>query len=189
MKRPARHWKRRVSAALGVIVLADLVLVGVMVRSGAQPTTLREERDRLAMQFRRLSEDVVKAQAIRSNLPEVARQCENFFAQQFLEANRGYSVVLTDFTRLAQQAGLEVQRIGFRQNSVDERGLTEVRIEVNVEGDYPALVRFINGLERSEHFYLMNSLALASSTAGRIKLTLEVKTYFRNAPPQAAAGG
>ncbi|MCL6481584.1 MAG: type 4a pilus biogenesis protein PilO [Firmicutes bacterium] len=189
MKRPARHWKRRVRVTLGLIVLADLVLAGLVIRSGAQPTALREERDRLAMQFRQLSDDVVRAQAVRSNLPKVAQQCANFFEQQFLDASRGYSAVLTDFTRLAQRAGLEIQRIGFRQDSVDKRQLTEVRIEVNVEGDYPALVRFINGLERSEHFYLMNSLALASSTAGRIKLTLEVKTYFRNALPQAVVGG
>ncbi len=188
MNRNSRQWKKWLRATLGAILLADLVLAVMVIRAGAQPTALREERDRLALEFRRLSDDVVKAQAIRSNLPEIARQCDTFFEEQFLEAGTGYSTVTADFTRLSQRAGLAVQRIGFRQSEVEERSLTEVRIEAVVEGDYPALVRFINGLERSEHFYLMNSLALASSAAGRIKLTLELRTFFRNGPPQPAVG-
>jgi Tfp pilus assembly protein PilO len=189
MNRSSRQWKKWVQIALGVILLADLALAVIVIRAGAQPAALREERDRLAREFRRMSEDVLKAEAIRSRLPEIARQCDAFFAEEFLDARTGYSAVIADFTRIAQRAGLAVQRIGFRQSEVEARSLTEVSIEAIVEGDYSALVRFINGLERSEHFYLMNSLALASSAAGRIKLTLELKTYFRNGLPESAAGG
>jgi hypothetical protein len=49
-----------------------------------------------------------------------------------------------------------------------------------MQGAYPSLVSFINGLERSKSFYLLDSLSLDSSTDGLLKLNLELRTYFRS---------
>jgi hypothetical protein len=49
-----------------------------------------------------------------------------------------------------------------------------------VNGDYPSVVRFINGLERSNNFYVLDGLQLAESTAGNVKLNLRLRTYFRS---------
>jgi hypothetical protein len=47
------------------------------------------------------------------------------------------------------------------------------------------VVRFINGLEHSGNFYVLDGLALAGSGSGsvgdmRLKLNLQLRTYFRS---------
>jgi len=49
-----------------------------------------------------------------------------------------------------------------------------------VEGDYANVINFINGLERSNNFYVLDGLSLASSTAGNLRLNLQLRTYFRS---------
>mgnify|MGYP001608520988 FL=1 len=66
-----------------------------------------------------------------------------------------------------------------KERPLETRGVTEVTVSATVEGDYVSVVRFINGLERSDNFYLLDSLGLASSTGGSIKLNLQLRTYFR----------
>ena len=54
-------------------------------------------------------------------------------------------------------------------------------MSATVEGAYPGLVKFINGLERSQNFYLLDSLALASGMGGTgVRLNLQLRTYFRS---------
>jgi hypothetical protein len=55
----------------------------------------------------------------------------------------------------------------------------QIDIATAVEGDYESLVSFLNKLEHSDHFYVLDSLALASSSAGKLRLNLQLRTYFR----------
>jgi hypothetical protein len=55
----------------------------------------------------------------------------------------------------------------------------EVDIATAVEGDYDSLVQFLNKLEHSENFYVLDSLALASSSLGKLRLNVQLRTYFR----------
>ena len=55
----------------------------------------------------------------------------------------------------------------------------EVDISTAIEGDYDSLIQFLDKLEHSENFYVLDSLALASSTAGKLRLNLQLRTYFR----------
>ena len=57
--------------------------------------------------------------------------------------------------------------------------MTLVTVLDSVDGDYPAIIQFINGLERSKYFYLLNNLQLDTSNLGGIRLRLELRTYFR----------
>ena len=47
------------------------------------------------------------------------------------------------------------------------------------EADYPAVIQFINGLERSKYFYLLDDLQLGSASSGAIRLQIGLHTYFR----------
>ncbi len=50
-----------------------------------------------------------------------------------------------------------------------------------VEGDYNGLIKLINGLERSNNFYVLENLALSAGSSGNnLKLSLSLRTYFRS---------
>ena len=46
-------------------------------------------------------------------------------------------------------------------------------------GDYLQLVRFVNGLEREQMFFLVDSVGLAGDQAGLVKLQLKLETYLK----------
>jgi hypothetical protein len=76
--------------------------------------------------------------------------------------------------------------VNFHRKELSTRGLSEVALEATISGDYRSVVRFLNGLQRSENVYTVDSLALASESqsqgvAGAIRVTLHVRAFFRAA--------
>jgi len=180
MKLTWRQWKIWVGAALGLVLGADLALAGFLWRASyEQPEALRRERDRLALQAKKLHADVERGDRIRASLPDAGRQCDAFYLQSFLDSTTGYSRIEADLGDIAAKSGVKISGHTFRQKSVKDRGVTEIQISMDLDAEYPAVFAFINGLERSKNFYLLDSLHLTSATTGGLRLDLDLHTYFR----------
>lgn len=175
------NWRRWVRWTLGVVLSLDLLLVLVAWRTaGGDEQAQKVELERLRQYHRRVGADVRRAEEIRQALPDVREDCDRFVREQFLEAAPGYSTVVADLGEIAGRAGLKAANVTFKQRDLANRGVVQVEVTASVEGDYASLVRFINGLERSENFYLLDALNLASGVGGGIKLNLQLRSYFRS---------
>jgi Tfp pilus assembly protein PilO len=173
-------WKKWTGAALALLLVADIALAFLLWRSSSiGPVEMRAQRDDLALQARLLKADVERGEKIRASLPQVGKDCEDFYQRSFLSASTGYSSVETDLGAIAAKAGLKTSGFAFTQHDVKDRGVTEMTITTSVDGNYESVIQFINGLERSRNFYLLNNLSLTSATSGEVKLQLELQTYFR----------
>lgn len=126
-----------------------------------------------------LRADVERGEKIRASLPQVRSDCDAFYRESFLNAASGYSSIQSDMDAIAAKAGVRTSGLTFAQKAIEGRGVTEISIKTDVEADYPSLIRFINNIERSGNFYLLDDLHLASATAGEIKLNISLHTYFR----------
>lgn len=180
MSRSSQRRKNLVRWALGVLLAIDLALVLVNWHAAASPQARANQLQRLRAQHDSLAAGVRRAAAIRKRLPEVQREYEEFFAKQLRPASGGYSSIVADLGAIANQAGLRTGAVTFRQRDLANRGLVEVAVVTTVEGDYPSLVSFLNGLQRSDNFYLLDDLSLASNAGGSLKLNLQLRTYFRS---------
>lgn len=173
-------WKKWVAAGLGVLLLADVALAVFLWQSGQQgEQAMRTERDHLAITAKLLSADVRRAQKIRASLPQVGQDCTNFYEETFPSSSVGYSSIESDLDSIASHAGLQTGGVSFKPKNLPDRGVTELEITAQVNGDYAAIIRFINGLEVSKNFYLLNDLSLDSASTGGIRLQLKLHTYFR----------
>ena len=180
MKLTWQGWKTGVGAALGLVLLLDLVLAGYLWHaSSEQPETLRMQRDALALQAKKLHADVERGNKIRASLPEAGKQCDAFYQQSFLDSSTGYSRVEADLGEIASKSGVKISGYTFKQKDVKDRGVTEIHLTMNLDAEYPAIIQFVSGIERSKNFYLLDSLHLTSATTGGIRLDLDLHTYFR----------
>jgi Tfp pilus assembly protein PilO len=176
----SRQWKKWVRIALAVVLAADALLVYANYSStdaaarsaAAQLKGLREEHGLMKA-------DVERVSGIRNRLSEVQRDADKFYAHEFLPEGTGYSAIIADLSKISKASGLGTRNVEFKERKLEARGVTEVTVSATVEGQYVSLVHFINGLERSSNFYLLDSLTLTSATAGNIKLNLQLRTYFR----------
>jgi Tfp pilus assembly protein PilO len=174
-------WKKWSRWGLVILFVLDLALVVIDRRAGqADAQQQRGEAHRLQQQQGLLAKDVARGEAIRAHVPEIGGEGQRFYQEELLPASVGYSAVVADLGELAGQAGLRTSGVQFEQKAIPNRGVTEIHISTGVEGNYASLIQFINGLERSKNFYLLDNLSLASASSGTIRLNLSLRTYFRS---------
>ncbi len=146
-------WKIGVGVALAIVLALDIGLASYLFHmSSEQPLTLKVERDRLELQAKKLHADVSRGEQIRASLPQAGKDCDNFYQQSFLESSTGYSRIESDLGEIAGKSGVRISDYTFKQKDVKDRGVTEIQITAALDADYPAVIQFINGLERSEEF-------------------------------------
>jgi hypothetical protein len=171
--------KKIVRWGLGIILALDVFLAAVNFRLGQSPRIAPDEIKRLDMLEKSYRADNARLDKFRVELPADEKQWDEFFMTHFRPAGAGYSAVSEDLGQLSHSAGLRTDTITFHQHNPDARGLIEVEIATAVEGDYASLVNFLDKLEHSDHFYVLDGLALASSSAGKVRLNIQLRTYFR----------
>jgi Tfp pilus assembly protein PilO len=172
--------KNAIRALIGLILLADIALIGWNWELASSPSApsnevriLRNRRDVMAADIRR-------AEAIRLGLPAVETETTSFMQKDLHPTGAWSSTISNDLGALAKDSGLQITATHFRQKNIEKRGVDEITITITMQGAYPSLVSFINALERSNSFYLLDSLSLDSSSEGTLKLNLELRTYFRS---------
>jgi hypothetical protein len=179
MKPIVLHRNNVVRVLLAVILIADAVLIGVQWKLNGSPHVQPSELNRLGMMEKQYRADNTRLERFKAELPADEKQWDEFFTTHFHPAGAGYSAISEDLGDLSRTAGLRSDTISFHQHSPDARGLMQVDIATAVEGDYDNLVQFLNKLEHSDNFYVLDSLTLASSSLGKLRLNVQLRTYFR----------
>jgi Tfp pilus assembly protein PilO len=79
-----------------------------------------------------------------------------------------------------------MEDVKFHEKEVNGRNLTELTLEIAINGDYNGIVHFLNHLQRSKTAYIIDGLEVDSQNAGQapagqLKVNLHMRTYFRKA--------
>ncbi|MGB8476143.1 MAG: type 4a pilus biogenesis protein PilO [Candidatus Acidiferrum sp.] len=185
MQRDFSAQKRAILIVLGLFLALDLGLAGYSWLLASSPHTPQAEFDAQNLKLKVLRGEIKSAQYIRDNMPATRKDCEKF-EQSLPSENMGYSLVTAELDELAKKAGLQIVSLANTPKEVPNRGMTEVKMDATVSGDYGSVVRFLNGLQRSPRFYIVDGLALASdaqnrAATGTIRVGLHLRTYFRHA--------
>lgn len=183
MRRDFAFQKRVIIGSLAVLVLADCGLAAFSWRQASAPRTPQKEIERQALELKLLQGDIERAKAIQQSTPTAQADCDKF-EKSLLPASTGDSTVAEELGVIASKAGLQISGVNYHHKEIPARGLTEVELEATISGDYSGVVRFLNGLQRSDNVYTVDSLALASESqsqgpSGMIRVTLHMRTYFR----------
>jgi Tfp pilus assembly protein PilO len=175
-----KHRKTIIRAVIALILVLDVLLIVANWRLTSSPDSSSDQVRLFRRKRDLMAADILRTQQIRASLPSVQTDTQNFFQKDLRSSDGGYSSVSEDLDTLAKDAGLRITSTRFRAHAVEKRGVDEITVSISLEGPYPSVVSFINGLERSNSFYLLDSLQLDSSAEGVLKLNLELRTYFRS---------
>jgi len=181
VNRPIEKFKRWVRNGVTALLAADALLLGVLWYNAIEhPEAEQRNLERLRQENKKLGGDVRRATTFREELPQVQKNCESFLRDTLLVSSSGYSTIVADLEKIASEAGLPPGTVGFKQKPADKQGIIEVEVTAAVDGPYVALVKFVNGLERSKNLYLLDAMSLNSSRERGIRLNLIMRTYFRS---------
>lgn len=172
--------KTIVIVVLAVLLAADICAgVFLWVTSRQSSADMRAELTHLKLEARLREADVARGRKIRASLPRVGEECKQFYQDKFLSPGTGYSSIDADLSEIATKAGLRISNTAYKEADAGTHGVKELAITASVDGSYASVIQFINGLEQSRNFYLLNDLQLTSAKGGAIKLNLKLRTFFR----------
>jgi type IV pilus assembly protein PilO len=173
------HW-------VGLVVLA-LILCGLAVRFAMDwSATHGSETDTLAADQVRLKALDLQTAPLRGLDKRVGLsrdQMQKFYAKR-IPAN--YSLIATRIGDLEVQSGARLSRVLYAQGKQDG-DLTEISMDAGISGAYPQIMKFVNGLERDQTFFVIRAMALTGQQGGQVNLRLRVSTWLRAA--DAATSG
>jgi Tfp pilus assembly protein PilO len=183
MRKDFTSRKRVILGLVGLLVLADCGLAAYSWWQASTPRTPQQQLDRESMQIKLWRSDIERARAIEHGMPDTQKDCDKF-EQSLLPSNTGYSAVSQELGAIARKTGLQFSSTNYHQKDIASRKLTEVDLEVAISGDYASVVKFLNGLQRSENVYVVDGLALSSESQAQgspsaLRLSLRMRTYFR----------
>jgi Tfp pilus assembly protein PilO len=177
--------KRAILVVLGLLLAADLGLAIYSWRLASSPQTPQREFDEQNTKLAVLRGDIHSAQKIKDDMPFTKLDCEKFEKDLPVESASS-SAIASEFDEIAKKSNLRIDTLTAHQKEIANRGVAEVSIDTTVTGDYGSVVRFVNGLQRSQRFYVLDGLTLATdaqnqAAQGPIRVALHLRTYFRDA--------
>ncbi|HVO57416.1 MAG TPA: GspMb/PilO family protein [Dongiaceae bacterium] len=175
--------RRLILTGIAVLVLADIALAGYSwhMATGMRVPMAQLEADSHKLQT--LNADIERAEKIRHDLPATLADYDRFDAS-LLKASTGNSAVTSELDDFARKTGVQIQTLSFSHKEIPARGLTQVDMEASISGDYASIVKFMNLLQRSSTFYIVQGLTLQPEGQGSqtaLRIGLHMKTFFRTA--------
>jgi len=97
-----------------------------------------------------------------------------------------YSTISSRIGELEVASGVRLTRVEYTQGEPGNY-LTKISMDASITGEYPAIMRFINSLERDQIFFLIEGMTLTGQQGGSVSLRMQVSTWLR--PADALASG
>lgn len=164
----------------GLVLL--VVAVGALgVRFGMDwSTTHGSANDQIAgkqVQLKALERQTAPLQGLDKRVEESRKQMQTFYKKR-IPAN--YSSFATRIGDLQVKSGVRLSRLLYTQGA-SSGDLTEISLDAGISGDYPQIMRFVNGLERDQNFFVVRAMSLTGQQGGLVNLRLRVSTWMRAA--------
>jgi type IV pilus assembly protein PilO len=184
-------WRERLTSPLtwhfaGVAVLAILT-IGLAIRFGMDwAATSGSSTDALAgkqIQLKALDLQTAPLRGLDKKVVEARKQIAQFYADRIPP---NYSSISTRVGELEVASGVRLSRMQYTQGNPGA-DLTEITLDAGISGEYPQIMRFVNGLERDKTFFVIRAMDLTGQQGGLVNLKLRVSTWLR--PAAAAASG
>lgn len=173
------HW-----AGVGVL---SVTVLGLILRLGYAWTVSDSSATRTVesknAQLEALKQDTVPLRGLDTRVAATRARIQTFYDQRIPAS---YSLLATRIAELETRSGVRLSHLSYTQGAPGT-DLTEISMEASVSGEYPQMMRFVNGLERDQIFFVIRAMALNGQQSGQANLRLRVSTWLRAA--DAAASG
>jgi type IV pilus assembly protein PilO len=165
-----------VRVILGTLLVANLIAAGFAFHVfDESPDALNAELV-AAMNSRRIEEkQLVHSRVLASNIDKGKADGEHFLASYMTSRRVTYSTVLGELTETAKNAGMQKTAATIALDPIEgSEDLDMMSISVNLEGTYAQLMKFVNLLDRSPRFLLIEQLTVTPRAKSDI-LSVNVK--------------
>ncbi len=183
-------WRERLASPLTWHFVAFAVLliavIGLSIRFGLDwAATSTSSSDALAgkqVQLKALDMQTAPLRGLEKRVDDSRAQMQAFYAKRIPP---NYSSIATRVGELALKGPVRLTRVNYTQGPPGP-DFTEISLDAGITGDYPQIMRFVNGLERDQTFFVIRAMSLTGQQGGLVNLRLRVSTWLRPADAEAS---
>jgi hypothetical protein len=183
-------WRERLTSPLtwhyAVFAVLLIAVIGLSIRFGLDwAATNTSSTDALAgkqVQLKALDMETAPLRGLDQRVDKSRAQMLAFYAKRIPP---NYSSIATRVGELALKGPVRLTRVNYTQGPPGA-DFTEISLDAGITGDYPQIMRFVNGLERDQTFFVIRAMALTGQQGGLVNLRLRVSTWLRPADAQAS---
>jgi Tfp pilus assembly protein PilO len=186
-KRPAGPLLRRIPTkyvlwALGILFAADVIFYLVAVEPlGRRDTEQRALLTALQRQIETKKQDVEQLQLVVSKVEQARAGGDGLLEGITIPRRTANSTLYSELVQAASKAGIDTREGNFEIEPIEgteEYGM--ISVNANFRGEYQNLVRFLNQIDRSEQFLIIDSLAATPRTdSEQLQFMMRFNTLLR----------
>ena len=173
-----------VRAALGVLVAANIVaaLLSFKPWGGSAEDLARQQID-TQQQLTSMQARLEKTKALVAKAQRARKDGDGFLAEYTTERRAAFSTILAELQRVSQEAGIQARPVNYDLEQVEGSDtLYQMNISAAYEGSYTNLTKFMNLLDKSPRFLIIESLTAApqqSNTGDLLSVSIKLDTFVR----------
>ena len=162
--------------ALNVAVYA-LFIRGYVKTSGDAEAIVASEQERLG----RIQSEVLGLERITSKLACTRSDVERVFSETLSSKDKRLTAIQRELRMLARERNIDPDSISYAASELRQANLVRLSISFPLEGPYETLESFIDSVESSRNFLIVESVSMQESVGKTLRLSITLVTYFQ--PP------
>lgn len=164
------------AAALAILVLVLVVRAALAIHAaGALNSDAYQQQQ---IRYVQLHAQMQHLQGLPQKVDQSRADAARFYQQRIAP---NYSTIAQELGSIAVKDQVRLTNTSYAPSPAID-GLTEVRIDASLSGDYTPMMHFINDLERDKNhvFFIIDGLVFTGQQGGLVNLRLRVSTFLQS---------
>jgi len=172
-------------ALLGALLVANLVAAVIAFKPfGGGAEDLRRERQSLQQQLAQLQSQVATGKQLSVKVQTARAQGDKFLDEYVTDRRVLTSTIQGELVQMAKEAGIALLPTTFASEPIEGSDtLSMLTVNAGCTGTYASLAKFINLLDKSPRFLIIESLNASPVQSGQnLNVTLKIDTFVKERP-------
>jgi len=175
LRKTRKDLKTALAIMLGVDLVAAIVYFSPLVGSAE---SRRMQMNQLQTELNNKTRQVAPLKDLPKKVDIASKQISDFYKKRFPTTN---SEILTELGKLTRENGVTIESGKIKLPDEEVGQVQPIEMEYDLSGDYKALAKFINAVERDEMFFVIDSIGLGGEPHGAVKLSVKMETFLKAA--------
>jgi Tfp pilus assembly protein PilO len=176
-----RKDRLKILAILLVLIGVNLlVFIVVNLPRNRELSRLRRDIDVLDRRIGEWEQAVAEQEGLLGRVSDTQNRLSDFYNDRLSIKQAKMTNIMREVRRIAKRFGIDPETINYTDEFIEDQDLVEFGIDVPLVGSYSSLRNFLQQVEISEHFLIIDRISLSGSKEGGTLLSLQIKllTYF-----------
>ena len=174
-----RQTRKKIKIALVVMGAVDLLALVIYISPlVGSAETRRQDINFLQAELTTKTKQVAPLKNLPTKVQLASHEIDDFYKKRIPDEQ---SQILAEVGKLAAANGVGIEQAKYKFAEQSFGKLQPVEVDADFSGNYTALARFINAVERDDMFFIINSITLAGEPQGPVKLNVKLEAYLRAA--------